>query len=215
MLPIPRVKGFSRGFSRGFSPTLPAIAGVLLVAACHVRPTSGSVAADNAAQEAGLRSIPKIDVHAHYRTDTPELVPTLAAWNVRAVLVNVTGSDRKIDEKWRDFRALHAAHSDRFFLVATFDPFRFNAPDFVASTIAQLRADIAAGAKGVKVWKDIGIEPKDDRGMFVQIDHPRFQAILDFLAEQHIPVMAHIGEPLAALPALHAARPHLWYYTDH
>ena len=76
---------------------------------------------------------------------------------------HVTGSDRKIDEKWRDFRALQAAHPDRFFLVTTFDPFRFNEPDFVASTIAKLRADIAAGAKGVKVWKDIGMELKDDR----------------------------------------------------
>ena len=185
-----------------------------LVAACHVRATPGDVARDNAAQEAGLRAIPKIDVHAHYRTDTPELVPTLAAWNVRAVLVNVTGGDRQIAEKWRDFRALQAAHPDRFFLVTTFDPFRFNEPDFVASTITQLRADIAAGAKGVKVWKDIGMELKDDRGMFVQIDHPRFQPIWDFLAEQHIPVMAHIGEPLAAWQPLNEASPHFGYYTN-
>src|SRR5690242_21846348 len=109
------------------------------VAACSVRPVHG--VAPDAAADAGLRAIPKIDVHAHYRTDTPELVPTLAEWNVRAVLVNVTGSDRKIAEKWRDFRALQAAHPDRFFLVTTFDPFRFNEPDFVATTIVQLRAE--------------------------------------------------------------------------
>src|SRR5262245_2943256 len=173
-------------------------AGLLLAAACSVRPVHGDVAAAAAVPAAGLRAIPKIDVHAHYRTDSPELVPTLADWNVRAVLVNVTGSDRKITEKWRDFRALQAAHPDRFFLVATFDPFRFNEPDFVATTIAQLRADIAAGAKGVKVWKDIGMELKDADGRYVQIDNPRFQPIWDFLVEQHIPVMAHIGEPLAA-----------------
>src|SRR5436190_7939153 len=187
---------------------------LLSLAACQVRPTPGSVTRANAAQAEGLRSIPKIDVHAHYRTDTPELVPTLATWNVRAVLVDVTGTDRKIDEKWRDFRALQAAHPDRFFLVTTFDPFRFNEPDFVTSTIAKLRADIAAGAKGVKVWKDIGMELKDDRGMYVQIDHPRFQPIWDFLNEQHIPVMAHLGEPLAAWKHLNEASPHFWYYTN-
>src|SRR5688500_10509388 len=161
-----------------------------------------------------LRAIPKIDVHAHYRTNHPDLAPVLSEWNARAVLVNVTGSERKIDEKWRDFQALRAAHPDRFFLVATFDPFRFNEPDFVPRVIAQLRADIAAGAKGVKVWKDIGMELKDAEGRNVQIDHPRFQPVWDFLVEQDIPVMAHIAEPLAAWQPLSADNPHFWYYSN-
>src|SRR4051812_4957860 len=201
MLPIP-------------SRALGLAAGLLLVAACSVRPMHGGSAAADSAVGVGLRAIPKIDVHAHYRTDTPELVPTLTDWSVRAVLVNVTGTDRKIAEKWRDFRALQGAHPDRFFLVTTFDPFRFNEPDFVATTIAQLRADIAAGAKGVKVWKDIGMELKDADGRYVQIDHPRFQPIWDFLVEQHIPVMAHIGEPLAAWRPLSDSSPHFWYYSN-
>jgi len=149
-----------------------------------------------------IRAIPKIDVHAHYRTNHPDLVPALAAWNARAVLVNVTGSERRIDEKWRDFVALRAAHPDRFFLVATFDPFRFDEPDFVARTIEQLHAQIAAGAKGVKVWKDIGMDLKDAQGHHVQIDHPRFQAIWDFLSERGILVIAHIAEPLVAMQPL-------------
>ena len=161
-----------------------------------------------------IRAIPKIDVHAHYRTNHPELVPALAAWNARAVLVNVTGSERRTDEKWRDFVALRDAHPDRFFLVATFDPFGFEEPDFVATTIGQLRAQIAAGAKGVKVWKDIGMELKDAQGGHVQIDHPRFQPIWDFLAEQGIPVLAHIAEPLAAWQPLRQDDPHYWYYSN-
>jgi predicted TIM-barrel fold metal-dependent hydrolase len=194
-------------FSRNLTPIV-----VVLVGACSVRPVHGGAAAD-AAADAGLRAIPKIDVHAHYRTDTPELVSTLAEWKVRAVLVNVTGGDRQIAEKWRDHRALRAAHPERFFLVTTFDPFRIDDPDFVATTIAQLRADIAAGAKGVKVWKDIGMELKDAAGRYVQIDDPRFQPIWDFLVEQHIPVMAHIAEPLAAWRPLDESSPHFWYYS--
>jgi len=199
-------------FSRNLTPILPIL--VVLVAGCSVRPVHGNAATADVAVGAGLRAIPKIDVHAHYRTDSPELVSTLAEWNVRAVLVNVTGGDRKIAEKWRDYRTLQAAHAGRFFLVTTFDPFRFNEPDFVATTIAQLRADIAAGAKAVKVWKDIGMELKDADGRYVQIDHPRFQPIWDFLADQHIPVMAHIGEPLAAWRPLNDSSPHFWYYKN-
>jgi len=161
-----------------------------------------------------IHAIPKIDVHAHYRTESPELVAALEAWNARAVLVNVTGSDRRIDDKWRDYLALRAAHPGRFFLVATFDPFRLEEPDFVPRTIAQLREQIAAGAKGVKVWKDIGMELRDAQGRYVQIDDPRFQPIWDFLVEQHVPVLAHIAEPLAAWQPLSAESPHFWYYTN-
>jgi predicted TIM-barrel fold metal-dependent hydrolase len=186
--------------------------------ACTSRGASGSPGAaaesSRTLTSAELRALPKIDVHAHYRTDHPDLVPSLAAWNARAVLVNVTGSDRKIDDKWRDFQALRAAHPDRFFLVATFDPFRINEPDFAPRVIAQLRENIAAGAKAVKVWKDIGMEVKDANGKYVQIDDPKFQPIWDFLAERHIPVMAHIGEPLAAWRPLTDSSPHFWYYTN-
>jgi predicted TIM-barrel fold metal-dependent hydrolase len=174
----------------------------------------GSRARGFGSERVDIRALPKIDVHAHYRTDNPELLAALEAWHARAVLVTVTGADRKIDEKWRDHLALRAAHPERFFLVATFDPFRIDEPDFAATTIGRLRAQIAAGAKGVKVWKDIGMDVKDAQGRYVQIDDPRFQPIWDFLAEQHIPVMAHLAEPLAAWQPLNAESPHFWYYSN-
>jgi predicted TIM-barrel fold metal-dependent hydrolase len=201
------------------------VTALLALGACAPRgraPESGALesavvegaALGSAASVTDIRAIPKVDVHTHYRTDHPDLVPSLDAWHMRTVLVNVASGDRKIDEKWRDFRALSAAHAGRFFLVATFDPFRFDEPDFVPKVIAQLRADIAAGAKGVKVWKNIGMEVKDARGRYVQIDDPKFQPIWDFLAEQNIPVLAHIAEPLAAWQPLSEESPHFWYYTN-
>ncbi|HKP14941.1 MAG TPA: hypothetical protein VJT85_02720, partial [Gemmatimonadaceae bacterium] len=156
-------------------------ASLVMLGAC-----AGGRARESAADQVDIRAIPKIDVHAHYRTNHPDLVPALEAWNARAVLVDVTGAERQIDEKWRDFLALRAAHPDRFFLVATFDPFRLEEPDFIPSTIARLREQIAAGAKGVKVWKDIGMDVKDSQGRYVQIDDARFQPIWDFLVEQRI-----------------------------
>jgi len=183
----------------------------LLVAAC----ARAGMPAREGTSVSDLRAIPKVDVHAHYRTDAPGLVPALEAWSARAVLVDVTGSDRDIDAKWRDFLALSAAHPGRFYLVATFDPFRIGAPDFAASTIARLRTAIAQGAKAVKVWKDIGMEVKNADGSYVQIDDPRFQPIWDFLAEQHVPVMAHIAEPLAAWRPLTPESPHYWYYSHY
>jgi predicted exporter len=139
----------------------------LLVALLLLSGCAGARVRESTPSTTDIRALPKIDVHAHYRTNHPDLVPVLSAWNARAVLVNVTGSERRIDEKWRDFVALRDAHPDRFVLVATFDPFRFDEPDFAARTIDQLRAQIAAGAKGVKVWKDIGMELEDAQGRHV------------------------------------------------
>src|SRR5829696_8525119 len=107
----------------------------LLVALILLGGCAGARVRESAAPVTDLRAIPKIDVHAHYRTDHPDLAPALAAWNVRAVLVNVTGGERQIDRKWRDFQALRAAHPARFVLVATFDPFRFQEADFVPRVI--------------------------------------------------------------------------------
>jgi predicted TIM-barrel fold metal-dependent hydrolase len=199
-------------------------AALLLLLACAPRAatrgraaheTAAEPASESAAPAADVRAIPKVDVHAHYRTDRPDLVPSLEAWNARAVLVNVTGGDHaRIGEKWRDFQALRASHPERFFVVTTFDPFRVDEPDFAGTVVAQLRADIAAGAKGVKVWKDIGMEVRDARGRYVQIDDPRFQPIWDFLVERDVPVLAHIAEPLAAWQPLAEDSPHFWYYSN-
>ena len=188
---------------------IPALGIALLSAAC-----SAPRANMERAGPMDIRSLPKIDLHAHYRTAQPELLQALDAWNMRAVLVNVT-SDGEHEQKWRDMRALQAAHPDRFALVTTFDPFRFNDPDFAQRVIEQLRGDIASGARAVKVWKNIGLEVKDAQGEYVQIDHPRFQPIWDFLVEQRVPVLAHIAEPQAAWLPLDPDDPHFWYYSNH
>ncbi|MBW3630594.1 MAG: amidohydrolase family protein [Gemmatimonadetes bacterium] len=163
---------------------------------------------------AEVRAIPKVDVHAHYeRADTVNL-GALQSWNARSVLVNVL-TDNRLLEKGENMRAVAAAHPDRFYLVTTFDPRPIDDPSFAAKTIERLRGEIARGAKGVKVWKTVGMEVKDARGRYVQIDDPRFQPIWDFLTEQRIPVLAHIGEPQSAWLPLDTNDPHYGYYSTH
>jgi predicted TIM-barrel fold metal-dependent hydrolase len=169
---------------------------------------------DAPASVPGQAAIPKIDFHAHYSTTHDTLVPTLARWNMRAVLVSVASSEA-FAERWQGMQALHAAAPGRFVLCTTFDPFLFNEPDFVERTLAQLQADRAAGARMVKVWKNIGLELKDGDGQHVQIDHPRFQPIWDYLAAEGIPVLAHIAEPRAAWLPLDEQSPHYHYYREH
>jgi predicted TIM-barrel fold metal-dependent hydrolase len=186
---------------------------VLLLAGCAPgagAPTPGG----SPLSMAEVRAIPKIDVHSHYEHDDTALVPTLESWNLRSVLVNVLSDDR-LEEKGENMRRVEAAHAGRFFLITTFDPTPIDDPRFAARTIERLRGEIARGAKGVKVWKTIGMEVKDAGGNYVQIDDPRFQPIWDFLAGQGIPVLAHIGEPRAAWLPLDTNDPHYGYYSTH
>lgn len=192
---------------------LPLLAALVLsLAGCATRAAAPAPSAPLSMAE--IRAIPKVDVHSHYESDDTALVGALESWNVRSVLVNVL-TDGRLAEKGENMWRLVAAHPGRFVHVTTFDPAPVDDPEFAARTIARLRAEIARGARAVKVWKTVGMEIRDREGRYVQIDDPRYQPIWDFLAEQRIPVLAHIGEPQAAWLPLDPNDPHYGYYSTH
>jgi predicted TIM-barrel fold metal-dependent hydrolase len=160
--------------------------------------------------------IEKIDFHAHYRYDRDFLVPLLAEWNMRALLVDVSKTDSTgVHRYWDQIHALEAQYPDRFFLCTGFDAFGIDEPGYADRIIAQLEEEIAAGAQMVKVWKNFGMVYKDAEGNYVQIDDPRLQPIWDYLIGQGIPVLAHIGEPIQAWRPLEEGNPHYGYYRNH
>ena len=176
---------------------------LLIPAACAPAATGGAP---------DIASIPKIDVHTHYNFPRDYLGPVLERWNMRAVLVDVVRDSSRA--RWRQMEQHQSMLPNRLFLVTSFDATRVEEPDFAARAIAQLRQDLDRGAKGVKVWKNIGIEIRDRQGKYIQIDDPRFQPIWDFLAERDVPVLAHIGEPRAAWLPLDPKNPHFDYYSN-
>ncbi len=159
-------------------------------------------------------SIPRIDVHAHYRHPRTFLQPLLESWNMRAVLVDVALPDVAArQQRWEAIRAHRAALPDLFELGSSLEPSRIDDPEFARSTIARLETEIEQGAVLVKVWKDTGMVVRDAGGRWVQVDDSRLQPIWDYLAEAGIPVLAHIGEPLQAWRPLEEDNPHYDYYS--
>jgi predicted TIM-barrel fold metal-dependent hydrolase len=108
----------------------------------------------------------------------------------------------------------YRAHPQHLILASSFDASRIEESGFADDVIAQIKQDVAQGARMVKVWKNIGLVHKDSQGNFIQIDDPRFQPIWDYLTEAGIPVLAHIGEPRAAWTALDERNPHNDYYKN-
>lgn len=162
------------------------------------------------------RDLPKIDFHTHYFRAPPTLVPLLKRWNMRAVLINYGNGDPpdSVRARWRRLVALARAAPERFVLCTVIDPRGAARPGYAAQVIEQIRGDVRDGAELVKVWKDFGMEARDDAGQYIQVDDPRFQPIWDFLADRGIPVIAHLGDPSPAWQPLDAASPHYYYYRD-
>jgi predicted TIM-barrel fold metal-dependent hydrolase len=139
--------------------------------------------------------VPKIDAHFHYNTtDTRylEFADSIKMWFVSP---NVDAG-RSIIEQFEIARTIKESYPDRFFFLGTFPVDNFSEPGFSGEVIRQIREAMASGASGIKVWKNIGMELKNRDGEYVMIDDPAFHPVFEYLQENSIPLLGHLGEPL-------------------
>ena len=141
-------------------------------------------------------SVDKIDTHVHISTEDTAFIRQVRADNFRLLTINV---DVPSAPPIKEQRALAIGHSQQFpervAYATTLSVENWNEPAWQEQTIAYLKDSFAKGAIAVKVWKNIGMELKDQEGKFVMIDHPRFDPVLDYLEQQKIPLVSHQGEP--------------------
>jgi hypothetical protein len=166
----------------------------------------------------------RVDAHIHLYGDDPETVALLAEAGIKALNICVASGD------WREsvqpgFRTLAQKHPERYAWCTSFDlPAGDGAvgvedhavdSDYAEAVIAGLGDDIAGGAVAVKAWKNIGMELRRADGSRAMIDDPVFDPIYAFLAREGVPMVMHIGEPLACWQPLDPTSPHYGYYRDH
>ena len=109
---------------------------------------------------------PFVDVHLHLNGTMPrpqldQLIADMDALNL-AVGVNLSGgSGARLAGQ---VEAFEAAYPGRFVVFANVDFSRIDDPEFGAIAAAQLEADVAAGAKGLKIFKSLGLWITDAAG---------------------------------------------------
>jgi uncharacterized protein len=140
---------------------------------------------------------PFIDVHNHQeRCQTQQCVDKLVAdmdsLNLK-VMVNLSGGYG--DRFKRNYDALKGRYKDRFVVFANIDFTRLDDPDYPTRAAGQLEKDIQAGAQGLKIFKNFGMEIKDGKGQRIHVDDPRFDQVFEMCAKYKIPVLIHTGEP--------------------
>ena len=77
-------------------------------------------------------------------------------------------------------------------------------PDFGEIEAVRLRAAADAGARGLKVWKVLGLRARDPAGRLVPVDDQRLDPVWDAAGALHLPVTIHVADPIAFFEPLNA-----------
>jgi predicted TIM-barrel fold metal-dependent hydrolase len=152
---------------------------------------------------------PVIDAHNHLGSWLTRWVRREGGWMVEDVpallglmdeldvttIVNLDG--RGDEELEANLDRYDRAHPRRFATFCQVDWHRAGDASGVDELIAGLERSKASGARGVKVWKDLGLQVRDNEGELILPDHPHVTAVLGAAGELDLPVMIHTADPVA------------------
>ena len=139
---------------------------------------------------------PFIDVHSHqYRMatqDLSELIKDMDQMNM-GIMVNLSGGSG--DNIKNILANINEHYPNRFVVFANVDFDGVGSPDWTENAVKQLEIDVARGAKGLKIFKSLGLRNKDIDGKRLAIDDERLDPIWAKCGELNIPVLIHAADP--------------------
>ncbi len=140
---------------------------------------------------------PFIDVHNHQDRDisggdAAKLISEMDRIGMR-VMVNLSGG--RGEEFVKGQANLLGRYPGRFVSFANVDFAGIEQPGWAQRAAEQLAKDVAAGARGLKVYKNLGMTLVDASGKRVPVDDPRIDPVWAKCGELGIPVLIHTAEP--------------------
>ena len=137
-----------------------------------------------------------IDAHTHV---WPQYV------RLAVEVMDRCGIDCSVTLEWHDgfgdnlIRHLEAfdRYPGRFVVFGNVDWSRINEPGFGERAARQLELDVAAGMRGLKVYKALGLEYRHPDGRLWRVNDPALDPIWAKAGELGIPVLIHTADPPA------------------
>ncbi|MCW5978697.1 MAG: amidohydrolase family protein [Bryobacteraceae bacterium] len=172
---------------------LPLIAGAQTMSIEEYEPTSTLVVPEHKVERARY---PFIDVHNHQRGGAErldQLVADMDRINLR-IMVNLSGG---YGERLKETVLTFSRYPGRFAVFANIDFSGLDEPGYSEKAARQLEQDVASGAKGLKIFKNFGMNLTDRAGKRVPVDDPRFDLLFETCGRLGIPVLIHTAEPKA------------------
>ena len=156
-------------------------------------PTSTLIVPEHIVERA---KFPFVDIHSHQSRmatqDLSELIADMDKMNM-GLMVNLSGGSGENIEKI--VKNINDHYPNRFVVFANVDFDDVGSPNWSEKAAAQLERDIKNGAKGLKVYKSLGLRNNDVNGNRVAVDDPRLDLIWAKCAELGVPVLIHTADP--------------------
>ncbi len=151
---------------------------------------------------------PFIDIHNHQwampSQDLGELVREMDKLNM-AIMNNLSGRgykeagglfDVQDSTYFKKAQANIGAHyPGRFIQFSNLSFAHFGQQGWTERALAELETDVRNDAKGLKIYKDLGMDFKDEQGRRIAVDDRRLDAIWEKCGSLHIPVLIHSADP--------------------
>ncbi len=144
---------------------------------------------------------PVINIHAHFRRWyqhwTPEqLVAFMQETNTERIIDLDGGLGNDLQQEVNRYAA---PRPNQFVIFATFW-FSDSLTDwnyFRRTVEERLPEAKANGAKGIKIWKNLGLRTRDEHGRLIAVNDPRLDPLWTKAGELSLPILIHVGDPAA------------------
>lgn len=145
---------------------------------------------------------PVVDAHNHItfpgfgweEVDLEQILRELDLVNV-ATVINLSGGSG--DELKRNLEKYDFTYPGRFVTYCNVDFKGLGGNDWLKQATQQLASDVKAGARGLKIYKELGLRHHDQSGNLVKPDDPRLSDLWDTAGDLGIPVTIHTADPVA------------------
>ncbi len=139
---------------------------------------------------------PFIDIHGHqYNMPDQDLALVIEAMDTLNLAIMINLSGRSGEQLEKSVKNIADHYPNRFVVFANVDFEGVGGPNWTENAVNQLERDIKNGARGLKIYKSLGMRYKDVNGNRVAINDPRLGPIWDKCGEMGVPVLIHAADP--------------------
>jgi predicted TIM-barrel fold metal-dependent hydrolase len=139
---------------------------------------------------------PFIDIHGHqYNMPEQDLAPVIAAMDTLNMGIMVNLSGRSGEQLIQSVKNISDHYPNRFVVFANIDFENVGSENWTEKAVEQLETDVKNGARGLKIYKSLGMRYNDTDGNRLAIDDKRLDPIWAKCAELGIPVIIHAADP--------------------
>lgn len=138
----------------------------------------------------------KIDVHTHFSVESAQRTLELMDAHGLDTVVNLSGGAP--GQGLEAEVALAAAHPGRIVVFTNLDWDEARTGEGYGRRLAdQLVHAKAAGARGLKIAKGLGLAIRDASGQLVRVDDPELDPLFETAGALNLPIAIHVGDPVA------------------